>query len=185
MTPAAPVTSTKLRTELNGQRDLPKSRDPNFKSTGVSSRLFSNSRALGAQHNSSTIDFAFLPNMDAAMSSNEIIRVPFLPDFSTPTRSARSHEAEASESVFRAEISLASLEATHTEAPSAMSDVVDNGAIVFDPYDLTNKVSKASRKVVNEVVEKVLPKAKEKGLLREVWSGIMDDLFRPSQPRMA
>lgn len=66
-----------------------------------------------------------------------------------------------------------------------MSDVVDNGAIIFDPYDLTNKVSRASKKVVDEVMDKVVPKAEERGLLREIWSGIVDDLFRPSPPRMA
>lgn len=95
------------------------------------------------------------------------------------TSSAQPTVPEAGdEAVFRAQISTVAHESTHLHPPSALSDVVDNGAISIDPYDLATKVRQAAR----QLGEKVSPEgSKEPGQWKQVWAGLLDDVFgRPS-----
>ena len=136
-------------------------------------RHFNTTRALKSVNDSSTIDFAYMPQFELDLSSNEQqIRVPLLPDNYYPTRKSAALQ-EAIEPVMRPEISVMSGETAHIAGPSAMSEVVDNHAMDLDPYDLTSKVHTAASKIVGVPVEKL----NEPGVLTELWNGLLDDLL--------
>lgn len=138
-------------------------------------RHFNTSTPVRAAWDTSTIDFAFLPTQREAGPSNEAIRVPLLPD---TLASARSSVARASEEVepvvFRAEIATAAHESTFPHPPSAMSDVVDNGAMQLDPFDFVNSVGQAARQLGRKVTAET---AQKKGVLSQLWNGLIDDIF--------
>lgn len=134
-------------------------------------RHFNTSRSLKAVNDSSTIDFAYLPEFER--DSNDRagqIRVPLLPDNYYPARNTAALK-DAVEPVMRPEISIVSDRAT--PVASAMSEVVDNHAVDLDPYDLTSKVHAAASKITGIPVEKV----NEPGMIRQLWNGFLDDLL--------
>ena len=104
----------------------------------------------------------------------EIVRIPLLPDNSSPLRNDE-HDAvrQVFEVVVRPQISTVSADGTHIDCPSAMSEVTDNHSIELDPYDLTGKVAAAAAKVAGMPVEKM----KESGVVAELWHGLLDDLL--------
>ncbi|KAL8812946.1 MAG: hypothetical protein Q9200_000643 [Gallowayella weberi] len=117
----------------------------------------------------SSMDFAYMPqhSLEEA-AAPEVIRIPRLPhNFS------KANQEEAEERVVRPQISLVSANSTHIESPSAMSEVTDNHAAELDPYDLTNKVTAAASAMAEAPLEKI----REAGTIRQLWSGLIDDLF--------
>ena len=60
---------------------------------------------------------------------------------------------------------------SHTTV-SAMSEVTDNHAIELDPYNLTEKVAIAAKKMAAEMKEGV-----NEGVLRQLWNGVLDDIL--------
>ena len=53
-----------------------------------------------------------------------------------------------------------------------MSEVTDNHSIELDPYNLTEKVAMAARKIAVEMKEGV-----NEGVLRQLWNGVLDDIL--------
>lgn len=102
----------------------------------------------------------------------EIMRIPLLPHNFLPPRTDQGLE-EAIDNVVRPEISTVSANSTHIESPSAMSEVTDNHAIDLDPYDLTNKVTAAATKTAEDTMNQI----RNAGTVRQLWSGLLDDLF--------
>ena len=136
-------------------------------------RHFNTSRSLKAVNDSSTIDFAYMPQFTLDPSPGESqLRVPLLPDNFYPARKG-VHQQDAMETVIRPEISIISNDGTHMPSASAMSEVVDNHAIDLDPFDLTSKVHAAASKITGVSVEKL----NEPGMIRELWNGLVDDLL--------
>lgn len=134
-------------------------------------RHFNTTRALNAIHDSSTIDFAYMPQFELVPQGDaHQLRVPLLPDNYYPARRSAAHQ-EAVEPVMRPEISVMSGEDTHIASPSAMSEVVDNHAMDLDPFNLTSKVQAAASRIAGFPVENT----KEPGMLRELWNGFLDD----------
>jgi hypothetical protein len=137
---------------------------------------FRTSAPVQAAHDSSTIDFFFFPEIPPEAPKNPFskLRVPLLPDNYTPDRSADSAHAMESldEAVPRPEILIV---ASHPEdvAPAAMTEVVGNDAVEQDIDELT----KSFKHDVEEI--------KEPGMLKELWSGLVDDLFGPKKPKAA
>lgn len=107
----------------------------------------------------------------------EIQRIPLLPHQQSTIPRAEEDLGEAIDSVIRPEISTISANSTHIESPSAMSEVTDNHAIDLDPYNLSSKVTAAA----NRTAEDALDKIKEAGTVRQLWSGLLDDLFGSKQ----
>ncbi|KAI9815001.1 MAG: hypothetical protein M1827_002844 [Pycnora praestabilis] len=135
------------------------------------SRTFNTSRALKTVKDTSFIDLTFLPRFEPEAQKHDSLRVPLLPDnFSL---GAYQHPKEAEEAVIRPEISTASHESTHISAPSALSDVLDNASIHFDPYNLPEHVYVAASKITSTPVQKL----KENGFMSELWTGLLDDVF--------
>lgn len=123
----------------------------------------------------SPVDRAVFPSVADMSPTRESIRVPYLPDTFTRTSSSVPRVPETSDQVFRAEISTVAHESTHLHPPSPLSDVVDNGAITFDPYDLAAKVGQAAKKVSAKVAP--TEEGGVSGVLKQVWNGLMDDVF--------
>ena len=103
----------------------------------------------------------------------EIMRIPLLPDNYVPPRRSVAQQ-EAVESVIRPQIETAS--ADSSGVVSAMSEVTDNHSMEgqMDMYDLTKQVGKAAMGVVEENVEQV---KKHGGVVKELWTGLLDDLL--------
>ncbi|KAL9122357.1 MAG: hypothetical protein Q9187_001092 [Circinaria calcarea] len=135
-------------------------------------RHFNTSRSLKAVKDSSTIDFAYMPQYTLEEPSpSHIFRIPLLPDNYNPPRQGGALQ-EAVEEVIRPEISTTSADDTHRV--SAMSEVTDNDAVELDPYDLTKQVSMAAKRVMGNVKEEV---AGEQGIVKQLWTGLLDDLL--------
>ncbi|KAL8693685.1 MAG: hypothetical protein Q9218_001542 [Villophora microphyllina] len=133
-------------------------------------RPFHKSQKQQNRFDASSIDFAYMPQHTPEEGTPpEVLRIPLLPHNFFPPRTTRGLQ-EAVESVVRPEISTVSANSTHIENPSAMSEVTDNHAMKLDPYDLTSKVTAAATSIAE------LP-AKETGAMRDLLSGLLDDLF--------
>ena len=126
---------------------------------------------MNIARDTSTIDFAYMPQYELEEPTPpEIMRVPLLPENFFPPRTSHALK-EAVEPVIRPQISTASFDNLHSV--SAMSEVTDNHSIDLDPFDLTSKVNAAAKKMTGLPIEKL----KEPGIVRELWSGMLDDLL--------
>ena len=142
-----------------------------------SMRPFHESQKLRNRYDTSSIDFAYMPQHTLKEDAPpEIMRIPLLPHNFFPPRETQAHQ-EAVESVVRPQISTVSANSTHIESPSAMSEVTDNHAIELDPYDLTNKVTAAAAKIA----EMPLSSVKRVGVMRELWTELCDALLGPKR----
>jgi hypothetical protein len=131
-------------------------------------RTFNTSRALKTPNDTSTSDFAYMPQYTLALdAAPEIERIPLLPNNYEPPRRSIAHQ-EAMEPVIRPMIETAS--ADSDGVVSAMSEVTDNHAMEIDMFDLTRTVGKAAQGVGKAVEEKG-------GAMRELWGGFVDDLL--------
>lgn len=158
----------------------------------LASRHFNTSRSLKAVSDSSTIDFAYMPDVDPSLEPPRIeIRVPILPDVeSDDAQAVLEHyqlDAEAGgiddsehSTVMKPQI----LTVTETLADGAhvdldlnnhaspMSEVQDNHGTEMSIDALTElagTVGKSARKLVDKVPEQ--------SAIQKVWSGFLDDLF--------
>lgn len=139
---------------------------------------FRTSAPKATAHDASTIDFFFFPEPPAPPAENPFskLRVPLLPDNYTPDRSANSgHQVEAlDEAVPRPEILIV---ASHPEdvVAAAMTEVVGNDGEEKGIEELTRSFKSDDGE----------QQVREPGILRELWDGLMDDLFRSGKPKAA
>ena len=110
----------------------------------------------------------------------EALRIPILPHISNSPLS-QAPEYDSIDSVSKPQISTVSANGTHIDSPSAMTDVTDNHAMHLDPYDLTSKVANAANKVTDLASQK-LP---EPGSIKQLWTGLVDDIFGERKPTPA
>jgi hypothetical protein len=138
---------------------------------------FQTSAPKQAVHDSSTIDFFFFPDVPEPPPKNPFakLRVPLLPDNYTPNRSPDSgHSLEELDTAIPApEISIVASHPEHV-VPATISEVVGNDGIDVDITHLTKAFTKASDKV-----------SKEPGVVKELWSGFLDDILGPKGPKLA
>ena len=155
---------------------------PNISRSPQPTRQFNTTRSFKAVNDTSTIDFAYMPQFTLEpISHPEIQRIPLLPDNYAPARHGLAHQ-DAVEPVIRPEIVTASADGTHLAPPSAMSEVTDNHALDLDPYDLARQVGRAAN---HAMIEKVEQGIKEAGVIKELWTGIFDDLLRGGSKKVS
>jgi hypothetical protein len=65
-------------------------------------------------------------------------------------------------------------------AASAMSEVVDNHAVDLDPFSFTEAVGRSR---VGEEMKRRESSAQQPGVMRELWSGFLDDVMGPKELR--
>ncbi|KAJ4292344.1 hypothetical protein N0V90_009004 [Kalmusia sp. IMI 367209] len=156
--------------------------------TGHSFRHFNTSRELKAPNDSSTIDFAFIPDFDPDLGKGPVgIRVPILPTTSTPnpeyTFAAAVAAAEAEEEVsiylgkamhrvINVDVGQVMLPMIHTvsahvHAPAAMSEVHDNNTIDFQgmAFQVASKLTR--------------PVEETASMARTIWADLVDDVLGP------
>jgi hypothetical protein len=131
---------------------------------------FRTSALKAAAHDTSTIDFFFLPEiLEEAPANPYRMRVPLLPDNYSPDRSANSPNAleTMDDAVPRPEISIV---ASHPEnvVAATISEVVGNDG---EPVDLAQLTTNAFSKTAEAV--------KEPGIIKELWDGFVDDILGP------
>lgn len=125
---------------------------------------FHSSAAPAARLEVPTMDFTVLPMLDAAPASEmgQVVRVPLLPDNFTPDRSAFAAEMPDAP-LPAAEISIV---AAHPE--NVLSPLTEVEGIGLDGIEL---------KFVHEPT--TAAPSGEQGMLRDVWHGLIDDVFGP------
>jgi len=156
------------------------------------SRHFNTSRSLKAVGDSSTIDFAYLPDFDASLEPSQTgIRVPILPHIESDDAQAvldhHNLDAEAGgeddsqhSTVMKPQIVTVTetlADGAHVDLDlsghaSAMSEVQDNHGteMTVDALtELASTVGRSARKLVDKVPEQTA--------IKRVWSGFLDDLF--------
>ncbi|KAI9850088.1 MAG: hypothetical protein M1838_006100 [Thelocarpon superellum] len=138
---------------------------------------------LATRNDTSTIDYAYMPEPPAPPTPREWIAVPFLPDNFAPMRDPGAAEVMDT-AVMRPQISTAALESTHVHAPSAMSEVTDNAAMKIDPYELTKTVNGAAAEALSKLQGKgaatlraIKDGDEEPSVFKEIWDGFLDDLL--------
>jgi len=154
-----------------------------------SSRHFNTSRALKSVNDSSTIDFAYLPDFDPDLGSHPTgIRVPILPttvvaphyDLAAAVAAAEGEHEVGALLIYQfisvlltriAQVMLPMIhtvvDSTHVHAPAAMSEVHDNNTI-----DFQGMAFQVARKITGQPVES--------GMMRQLWAGFKDDVLGPN-----
>lgn len=137
-----------------------------------SSRPFNTSRANRSPQDSSPVDLAYMPTfMESGSASQSMPRIPTPPDSFT-----HYEMAPASASVMKPQIYTVSND-MGSNGPSPMSEVVDNHALDFNPFNLTEAVSRSrdgarasasSQETVGSAV-------------RDLWRGMLEDIKGSSQ----
>ncbi|ORY09359.1 hypothetical protein BCR34DRAFT_568505 [Clohesyomyces aquaticus] len=126
-------------------------------------RHFNTSRALKAVNDTSTIDFAYLPDYDPDTRDAPILRVPIL-----PTVTNRSYAMEdVDEPVMLPQISTVSADGTHIYAPAAMSEVSDNSSVDFQGM---------AEHIASRIVR---PSGETSSMIQELWTGLKEDILGP------
>ncbi|KAK7190725.1 hypothetical protein DPSP01_006666 [Paraphaeosphaeria sporulosa] len=140
--------------------------------TGRSFRHFNTSRELKSPNDSSTIDFAFIPDFDPDLGAAPVnIRVPILPTTITPNPSytfASAIEAAEAEKEYSARLPrIHTVSSHHVHAPAAMSEVHDNNTIDFQgmAFEAVNKLKR--------------PVEEGASMAKQIWGGLVDDVLGP------
>lgn len=130
---------------------------PQSTSAGTPARHFNTSRSLKAVNDTSTIDFAFVPDFDPDAGEAPIVRVPILPQI-TPSESAKAHTAaDGEEEVMLPTILTVAGDGTH---------LGEAGNIDFQGF-VTNFTSRFSGPSDPE----------NPSMAKEIWSGFWEDVL--------
>ncbi|PWY86209.1 hypothetical protein BO70DRAFT_378841 [Aspergillus heteromorphus CBS 117.55] len=133
-------------------------------------RQFNTSRSNKAVNDSSTVDFAYMPSMaeiDGASARPET-QIPILSDIFTTYDSTQTQDSPMKPQVYTVSGGAGDVSA------SPMTEVVDNLSVDIDPYSLTEAVGKSR---LGEELEK--QQNGKPGVVRELWSGLLDDILGP------
>jgi len=150
-------------------------------------RHFNTSRELKAVHDSSTIDFAYLPKLFET-SGNEpaAIRVPILPDIESDQAEAilekypqlgsaagGYQDTPGQDTVLKAQIST--VNGDHDSPASPFSDVHDGHHATEMSVEMLTKLTETVGNSARQFVD--LVKDKDEVTVRKMWTGFLDDLF--------
>ncbi|KAF2441954.1 hypothetical protein P171DRAFT_434547 [Karstenula rhodostoma CBS 690.94] len=137
--------------------------------TGHAFRHFNTSRELKSPNDSSTIDFAFVPDFDPDLGAAPVaIRVPILPTTTTPNPSyAFASPVEVDEEYSARVPRIHTVSSHHVHAPAAMSEVHDNNTIDFQgmAFEAVNKLKR--------------PVEEGASMAKQIWGGLVDDVLGP------
>ncbi|GLB11532.1 hypothetical protein AtubIFM57258_008402 [Aspergillus tubingensis] len=137
-------------------------------------RQFNTSRSSKAVGDSSTVDFAYMPSMAEidAPAARADPQIPILSDIYTHYDPTQSQEAPMRPQVYTVSGGAGDISA------SPMTEVVDNHSVDIDPFSLTETVGKSR---FGEELKKQQNGTSEPGVVRELWSGFLEDLLGSKQ----
>ncbi|EEQ87776.1 uncharacterized protein BDCG_02896 [Blastomyces dermatitidis ER-3] len=160
--------------------------------TGSSSRPLNTSRAQKYVNDSSTIDFVYIPqDIDPFPSASAIngTPIPVLPDdyshyqltTNGDTTSAMKPQIYTVSGDYDASLPASG---NGRGAPvaagggaSAMSEVVDNHAVEFDPFELTETVRRAREGEALVRERAAMADGTVKGVAAQFWKGVVEDVW--------
>lgn len=144
---------------------------PEASETGSKVRHFNTSRSLKAVGDSSTIDFAFIPDFDPdAQTAPVQMRVPILP-WTNPSPSTQAAATEAEAEVMTPTIHTVAADGTHVHAPSAMSEMTDSNQIDFQG------MASAVAQRLSQPVEQGT------GMAKQIWRDFVEDVSDLVSPK--
>ncbi|KAJ5081989.1 hypothetical protein N7532_011032 [Penicillium argentinense] len=139
-------------------------------------RQFNTSRSSSAVGDTSPVDFIYMPTM-SEMETPSVRwtspQIPVLPDMhSLPADTPSAPPMKPQ--IYTVAGSGADV------AASPMSEVVDNHAVDIDPFSLTEAVGRS--RVGEEMNRRTNGETStESGVVRELWTGFLDDVLGPKQ----
>ncbi|KAF1997537.1 hypothetical protein P154DRAFT_524743 [Amniculicola lignicola CBS 123094] len=153
----------------SSKRPVPNTSD----TTSTPIRHFNTSRSLKSVNDSSTIDFAYLPDYDPDSGETPVLRVPILPQtqLSEATKSATAADLDEGIDVMLPTIMTVAADGTHIYAPSAMSEVSDNNSIDFQ--GMAAKVASKLSAPINA----------DGSMTKQILNSLVDDVFGPKGKR--
>ncbi|KAF2665412.1 hypothetical protein BT63DRAFT_428375 [Microthyrium microscopicum] len=165
---------TETRTATPDANPTDATKRPTASSAGASSkaeRHFNTSRSLKAVGDTSTIDFAYLPELEHSGSEGPgSARVPLLLGSMYSGNTARAMHEDTPEEILRPMINLISHSSTYIGAPSAMSEVHDNSSVDFQGLrsivggseEAGKGPEGAVKQFFNDLLEDIVPGGKKK-----------------------
>ncbi|PYH95162.1 hypothetical protein BO71DRAFT_211759 [Aspergillus ellipticus CBS 707.79] len=138
-------------------------------------RQFNTSRSMKAVNDSSTVDFAYMPSMAEieGATARADPQIPVFSDIFTNYDATQPQESPMKPQVYTVFGGAGDVSA------SPMTEVVDNVSVDIDPYSLTETVGKSK---FGEELKKQ-QNGGEPGVVRELWSGLLEDILGPKQQR--
>jgi hypothetical protein len=137
-------------------------------------QTFHTSRSAPARYDTSTIDYAVLPalyNSEPESSSSDIIRVPLLPDTHFLPIGVETHAPEQADTPLAApEIVVIAADPSRV-MPAALTEVEGMGV---DGVELRFMHDDAAA-----------DDAESQGMLKDLWKGLVDDVFGEKTPKPA
>jgi len=150
-------------------------------------RQFNTSQSLKAVGDTSTIDFAFLPKLFEAEWGPQpaAIRVPILPHIDSDDAEAvleKFPQLEAAAGGYQDTTGHSTqmkpeISAVNELSASAMSDVHDGHHATEMSVEMLTALTETVGKSARQLVDKV--KEKDENTIRQLWSGLLDDLLGP------
>ncbi|KAL6707144.1 hypothetical protein ACN47E_004691 [Coniothyrium glycines] len=142
---------------------------PEASETGSKVRHFNTSRSLKAVGDSSTIDFAYIPDFDPDTQTAPVkLRVPILP-WTNPSAAIKAELTEAEAEVMTPTIHTVAADGTHVHAPSAMSEMTDSNQ--FDYQGLAASVAEKLSQ----------PAGQSTSMVRQILGDMLEDIMGPKK----
>ncbi|PGH07886.1 hypothetical protein GX51_01596 [Blastomyces parvus] len=158
--------------------------------TGSPSRPLNTSRAQKSPNDTSTVDFVYMPqDIDASPPSSATngTPIPILPDAYSHyqlTTDTTTSDPTATASTMKPQIYTVSGDYDASIPPtavgggaSAMSDVADNLAVEFDPFELTETVRRAREGEALVRERAAMADGTVRGVARQFWEGVVEDVL--------
>ncbi|KAJ5665752.1 uncharacterized protein N7477_008200 [Penicillium maclennaniae] len=115
----------------------------------------------------------YMPIMsDMETRTSRLAQIPVLSDL-------YSHHESTSPSAPPMKPQIYTVSGAGVVAASPMSEVVDNHSVDIDPFSLTEAVDRS--RVGEEVQRRTNGKHTETGIIKELWTGFLDDVLGPKE----
>ncbi|EME83983.1 uncharacterized protein MYCFIDRAFT_214569 [Pseudocercospora fijiensis CIRAD86] len=131
-------------------------------------RHFNTSRALKANNDSSTIDFAYLPDVVSPENIDiySQVRVPIIPTLDSRTSEHAAFSPEVETVVMKPQISTMSADAVYMP----FSEATDGHAMNIDFHAMADRVTANLRKIA-------VPVEQQAGIMKQILNDMVDDMM--------
>lgn len=165
LTTDKPYASNRARgpIRLSGEFSNPVSESTETMTSNNKIRRFNTSRSRKSVGDSSTLDFAYIPDFDPETRSAPLgIRVPIL-----PWADVQGHSAEGEGVVpMMPTIYTVAADGTHIHSPAVLSDTSDNNQFGYQTADNTSNFSSSTRQ-------------EGEGMVKQIWNDFLEDVLGP------
>lgn len=164
---ASPILSRELPRDMTSLRTETAEKRPVVEQLKETSKVrhFNTSREMKANHDTSTMDFAYLPDIMAPENIDIYahVRVPILP---TVSAQAISYAEPEETVVMKPEISVMSADAVYLP----MAESHDGHAMNIDFHAMADKVAANLRRMS-------IPVEQQASMMKQIWGDMVDDMM--------